>query len=245
MFVRSVLADRVTLPATRVGANIRDVVARELARKLEGRCSRHGFIAPRSIAVERVWDGVVQAQALDGSVVFRVAFRADVCNPVVGAVVQATVVNKNRFGFLAEAEGGVLEIVVAMPAADVERGDQVALEVLGCKFELNDTRIAVVGRVAGSAGAAAPAGTDDAGANDEDDENDEDAQGSEVTDDEEDDAEDGSTTVLEDDAPPSDAEASVDASDPSDADDNSESEVDDDQFDEDDDEPPDNSDVEE
>jgi hypothetical protein len=152
MFVRSVLVDRVCLPATRVGSNIQGVLESQLSRKLEGRCSRHGYIAIKSIAVEEVGQGVVQAQALDGSVVFTVTFRADVCSPIVGGLIEATVVNKNRFGFLAEAvtdkDGhSILEIVVAKPAQDVERGDPVTIEVLGCKYELNDTRIAVVGRL--------------------------------------------------------------------------------------------------
>lgn len=162
MFVKSVLVDRVTLPANRVGANVRDVLALELARKLEGRCSRHGYVALKSISVEHVAPGVVQAQALDGSVVFRVTFRADVCNPIVGALVQATVVNKNRFGFLAEAvidQNGhaILEIVVAKPPYEVERGDAVSVEVLGCKYGLNDTRIAVVGSLLTAKEAAAAA----------------------------------------------------------------------------------------
>jgi hypothetical protein len=100
---------------------------------------------------------------LNGDVEYIVKYSADVCNPAVGSSVKAKVVNQNMFGILAECsiKNGsitrpVLEIIIAKvsstndPEVNVESvnvGDIINVEIVGKKFELDDTKITIVGKI--------------------------------------------------------------------------------------------------
>jgi hypothetical protein len=77
-----------------------------LRDRLEGKCSKHGYILRESIVLQDVSMGMAQHEWLNGDFAFQVRFRAQVCDVTPGAVVKARVVNTNRFGLLAEAGGG-------------------------------------------------------------------------------------------------------------------------------------------
>jgi DNA-directed RNA polymerase subunit E'/Rpb7 len=134
-----------------------------LEKKFEGRCSYHGYIRPSSIKILKYSAGIVQDVTLNGDVEYIVKYSADVCNPAVGSSVKAKVVNQNMFGILAECsiKNGsitrpVLEIIIAKvsstndPEVNVESvnvGDIINVEIVGKKFELDDTKITIVGKI--------------------------------------------------------------------------------------------------
>jgi hypothetical protein len=108
--------------------------------------------------------GHIMSASLNGDVMFKVQYYADVCNPVVETTITARVVNTNKFGILAECsiktdtgdKHTVLEIIIAkntntliseVNLQDIKTGDIVQVEVLGRKFELNDKKISIVGRI--------------------------------------------------------------------------------------------------
>jgi len=135
----------------------------------EGRCSRHGYVVPDTVQFGTCSMGRIDGSSLNGDVVYKVEFSATLCNPPVGARLRAKVVNVNRFGILAQGGIGVLaatptmgimDIIIAKQGASgpvltesvvdldgVRIGDGITIEVLGKRFELNDARITVVGRV--------------------------------------------------------------------------------------------------
>jgi DNA-directed RNA polymerase subunit E'/Rpb7 len=166
LFVRSLLRDATLMKPQYLGSNYREVLQQQVRRKVEGICTRHGFIMPNSVSLHRVSPGRVEGVSLNGDVRFDVQYHALVCNPPVGAVLHARVVNTNRFGVLAHAgvlkpDGEFLPVVEAIAtkqaitgpdASEVDLdslsvGDEVHIEVLGKKFELNDDRISVIARV--------------------------------------------------------------------------------------------------
>jgi hypothetical protein len=99
--------------------------------------------------------GRVELVSLNGTVLYDVTFYADICNPLIGSVIKSKVMNVNKFGILAEAEG-VVEIIIAKNSVAIQSevdvnkiriGDNVLIEVVGKKFELNDKKISLIGRV--------------------------------------------------------------------------------------------------
>jgi DNA-directed RNA polymerase subunit E'/Rpb7 len=170
--VRSLLRDPVLVKPHMIGSNYREVVLHLLSKRLDGVCSRHGYIVPGSISVHKINNAKVQAFSLNGDVCYLVQFYASVCNPPIGAVLTARVVNMNKFGIMTHsgitAEDGTFKpviesIVTRQPAgstsamgSDVDLdtlkiGDTVFVEILGKKFELNDEKISVIGRIVSSA----------------------------------------------------------------------------------------------
>jgi DNA-directed RNA polymerase subunit E'/Rpb7 len=174
MFIQTLLRDHVKLHARELGRNYRDVLTVKLRSAVEGKCTRHGYVVPNSVAFVGCSCGKLDGASLNGDVVYEVEYMAKVCNPPEKSVVQARVVNVNRFGIL--AHGGtvsvedagtevtlhVLEIIVAKQgvslASDVDLnairiGDEVQVQILGKRFELNDTKITVIGKIISSSSA--------------------------------------------------------------------------------------------
>jgi DNA-directed RNA polymerase subunit E'/Rpb7 len=170
LFVRSVLQDVVLLRPEMIGSNFREMVQHKLRETFEGVCSRHGYILPGSITVHRILSARIEAVSLNGDVRYDVRYFANVCNPAVGAVVEARIVNMNKFGVLAHSgvqgpDGEFLPVVesIVMRLAlesnpnevDLDTlaiGDSVFVEIVGRKFELNDERISVIARAVKGAG---------------------------------------------------------------------------------------------
>jgi DNA-directed RNA polymerase subunit E'/Rpb7 len=192
-FVRSLVRDAIIVKPARLGSNVREVLLRKLRSRFEGICSRHGYILPGSIELVRVSTGRCEGANLNGDVRFEVQYQASVCNPGIGTVVAARVVNVNRIGVQAHAgvyrrddatvaSVPVLLIVITKHGTElksevdlegVQIGDQVNVEILGKKLELNQREIKVIGRLVrrapadarGAASSAAPQlGNEDAAA---------------------------------------------------------------------------------
>lgn len=155
IFMRMLLTDKVKLEPAFLSKKYKDEVLRRLKLRLEGVCSRHGFIKPNSIEIYKVCMGKVELISLNGNVMFDVSFYADICNPLIGSVIKSKVMNVNKFGILAEAEG-VVDIIIAKNSVGIQSeidlnkiriGDEILVEVVGKKFELNDKKISLIGRV--------------------------------------------------------------------------------------------------
>ena len=165
MFVRNLLSDKVKLRPADVGKNLPTILQKLVANKFEGKCSQFGYIRPDSVVIHKYSIGHVIATSLNGDIGFTVLFFADVCNPIVGSIIKAKVVNTNKFGILAEYSikikdksvlTPILEIIIAKNtntlASEVDPntvnvGDVLNIEIIGKKFELNDKKISAIGRI--------------------------------------------------------------------------------------------------
>ena len=157
IFYRVMLNDRIKIEPKYLSKSYRTYVTNRLKNSMEGVCTKHGLIKQGSIDVYKVAPGCIELIGLDGSVVFDVYYHAEVCNPLVGSIIKANVVNVNKFGILAES-AGILEIIVAKNSVNIAHdsvvnldtiqiGQTVTVEVVGKKFELGDKKISIVGRI--------------------------------------------------------------------------------------------------
>lgn len=168
IFITSLLTDTIRVAPNELTNKFRDLLLEIIKKRCEGVCSKHGYIRPDSIEIIKVSAGNVRMVSLNGDVIFTVQYRADVCNPAVGTLVRGTVANINKFGILAEAyistiddkgvtqNTPVISIIVTKQGVgivgnvDLEKikiGDEVNVEILGRKFELNDKKISAVGKI--------------------------------------------------------------------------------------------------
>lgn len=172
LFVRSVLSERVKLRPHELRRGYEKTILERLRSAQEGRCTRNGYIRRGSIVLHKVSEGRLDTNALNGSVHFVAIFECDAFTPVKGDTVTAAVRNFNRFGVMASAgirdysiptannDGPIIPVVsIIIPkqiASDnlqssidlnsVAVGDRLVTEIVGVKFELNDTRISILGR---------------------------------------------------------------------------------------------------
>jgi DNA-directed RNA polymerase subunit E'/Rpb7 len=151
----------VQLGPTELTGDFDDVVLAKLRKNLEGVCSRHGYIRADSIEIIKRSPGKLMKQHFNGYIQFSVLCRGDVCNPAKDTVVEAKVVNKNALGLLAESyiEGDripVLDIIIPKKTAgivseidvdDVSIGEKIYVMIIGKQYQLNDTKISIIGRI--------------------------------------------------------------------------------------------------
>jgi DNA-directed RNA polymerase subunit E'/Rpb7 len=177
LFLNMMLNEKVCLKPHQLHKNYQSVVLSKIKARYEGRCTRHGLVLQGSIALHKVSPGNIRQVSLNGDIVYNVQFNADICNPAVGQVVKAHIVNSNKFGILAEVrvpvqqqDGStvqmlVLEIIATKQAVGFQHdvpldtlsiGDDVSIEVLGKKFDLNEQKISIVGRVVSEKNAMGP-----------------------------------------------------------------------------------------
>ena len=179
IFVSAILTDKVRIKSNGLCKNKEPIIHDILVQKFEGKCSYHGYIKRESIRISKCSAGVIDDVSLKGYTDFTVAYHALVCNPVIGSVVRAKVVNQNKFGILAEvAINGtdpVLEIIITKmveqgePAlGNINVGDMINVEILKKKFELGDEKIKNVGRITSSPMAGGDARADGGDDDDED-----------------------------------------------------------------------------
>lgn len=168
IFITSLLTDTIRLAPNELTNKYRDLLLNIIKKRCEGVCSKHGYIRPDSIEIVKVSAGNVRMVSLNGDVIFTIQYKADVCNPAVGTLVRATVANINKFGILAETyipiinDSGtttntpVISIIVTKQGVGIvgnvnldkiKIGDEVNIEILGRKFELNDKKISAIGKI--------------------------------------------------------------------------------------------------
>jgi DNA-directed RNA polymerase subunit E'/Rpb7 len=155
IFVRVQLCEKVKLEPAFLSKDYKEEVLRRLKAKVEGICSKHGYIKPDSIDIYKICTGRVELIGLNGNSMFDVYFFADVCNPLLGSIIKCQVSNINKFGILAEA-GNIIEAIIAKNSVSIQSdidlekvriGDEVFIEVLGKKYELNDKKISLIARI--------------------------------------------------------------------------------------------------
>jgi DNA-directed RNA polymerase subunit E'/Rpb7 len=206
VYYRELLRDKVKLPPHKINKNVRQYLLEELSKSKEGFCTRHGYIKTGSIEIYRVSMGTVDIAGLNGHVVYDIEYYADVCNPLNGNILRANVVNVNKFGILAEVRDNddhvLLEIIIPKTSVNIiqdedidldiiKPGDTVNVEIIGKKYELNDTKIGIIGKIVKTT-AKKSTGVIGIGYNDEEDNGDEeDNEDNDDNDDNEDNGDEG------------------------------------------------------
>ena len=164
-FVLSLLNEKVKLSAKYLNKNYKQHLVKLLQDRNEGKCSKHGYIKKGSIEIKRVSVGALEIQSLRGFVNYDIQFSALVCNPTTGSILKCTVLNSNNFGVLCVCglNNGpnfvpIIDIIIPKNSLTIrsdsdinveslQKGAIVNVEIVGKKFEINDSKISAVGRI--------------------------------------------------------------------------------------------------
>ena len=138
------------------------IIKDKLQSKLEGICTRYGYIKPGSLEIIRRSSGKFIKQHFNGHIHFDILCKGEVCNPPKGLIIEAQVKNKNTLGLLAEGmmvidneKIPILDIIIPKKAAgilseinidEVEIGDTINVMIMGKRFQMNDNKISIIGR---------------------------------------------------------------------------------------------------
>ena len=138
--------------------SIENRVRDKLQARLEGRCSRHGYVVPGTIKVLSRSMGSLEKGRFTGSFIFHVQAEGTVLNPSDGTVIKGEVIRKNKMGMYVSYEDAIRVIIprdlhIGDEAFEgVEIGETVEVEIKKSRFQVNDPYILSVGTFRSSSG---------------------------------------------------------------------------------------------
>jgi DNA-directed RNA polymerase subunit E'/Rpb7 len=149
-------------------ASFDDLLKEKLQIKLEGKCSRHGYVISGTLNVLSRSMGVMERGRFTGSILYYIQAEADVLNPPEGEVIEGVVIRKNKMGMYVsynvkenESEAEALRVIVPRDLhigseefENVEIGERVNVQIKKSRFQINDPYILSVGMFVSSAGKA-------------------------------------------------------------------------------------------
>jgi DNA-directed RNA polymerase subunit E'/Rpb7 len=147
------------LPQELINSNISDIISDKLINKFEGKCNKYGYIKKNSIIIIKRSYGEFIKEHFNAVLKYNILFSCEVCNPPQGSSLLCKVIATNNMGLKAEFKNEddlIIEILIPRYTAglvsdiDIETiniGDNILIEICGKRFNLNDTKIEIIGRV--------------------------------------------------------------------------------------------------
>ena len=141
--------------------SIDNVLEAKLRTRLEGKCSRNGFVLSDSIKILSRSMGALERGRFSGHLLFHVQAEGKVLNPPDKTILDGEVIRKNKMGLYVNYRDAIRVIVprdATVGTADsdefesVEIGETVTVEIKKSRFQVNDEYILSVGLFMGRKG---------------------------------------------------------------------------------------------
>ena len=142
-----------------------EILVKKLKEKLEGRCSRHGFVVPDSIELLSRSLGYAEKGRFTSDFIYYMKAQGKVYNPPDGLEVEGSVIRKNKMGLYVIVNDAIRIMIprdlhIGSPEFDeIEMGDVIKIQLKKSRFQVNDTHILSIGQFISVVrrGASAPA----------------------------------------------------------------------------------------
>ena len=132
-------------------SSIDAVLENKLKQRLEGRCSKHGFVLPDTIKILSRSMGSLERGRFTGDLLFHVQAEGSVLNPPDGHILEGDIIRKNKMGIYVNYRDAIRVIVPRdvnignEEFESVEIGEIVRVEIKKSRFQVNDEYILSVG----------------------------------------------------------------------------------------------------
>lgn len=145
---------------SREAIKVRDVLQKKLRSKLEGRCSRDGWVKPGSLSILSHSMGYVESGRFTGDIVYHTKCEGRVINPSADTIVEGEVIRKNKMGIYVNVVDAIRIILPRDHPAhigneeydSVNVGEKVTVMIKKSRFQVNDEYILSVGIFEGRSG---------------------------------------------------------------------------------------------
>lgn len=130
---------------------VEDILIEKLRTKIEGRCSKHGYVVPGSLEVLSRSMGHVETGRFTGDVVYQVQSQGGVINPSDGTILQGEIIKKNKMGLYVEYKDAIRVLlprdlhIANEEFENLQIGAIIELEIKKSRFQVNDPYILCVG----------------------------------------------------------------------------------------------------
>jgi DNA-directed RNA polymerase subunit E'/Rpb7 len=123
----------------------------KLSKKMEGKCSQHGFVIPKSLKLLSRSLGYAEKGRFTGDFIYYIKAQGQVLNPPEGIVLEGEVVRKNKMGLYVILNDAIRVMIprdlhIGNDEFDsVEQSDMIEFEIKKSQFQINDSHILSVG----------------------------------------------------------------------------------------------------
>ena len=156
------LEEYIYLKPSDLNKKIEDVILDKLKQKVEGKCTNVGYVIHDSINIQTRSLGMINNASFDGITTYKIKFTADVCNPVIGQIIQCQVGNIDKSQVICYIneipDKSPLEIylfkyhhVGNSEYSELKKGDLINVKIGGSKWEYKDTQIISIAQYIGKA----------------------------------------------------------------------------------------------
>ena len=136
--------------------NINNSLLEKIKEKWEGKCSKLGYVQKGSVKIVERSIGRVDSSHFSGNVIFDLKIETKICNPTEGDIIRCKVIGINKMGIMCSKEP-LLICLSKLHHQDKDIIDDygkikvhqtIDVEVICSKFELYDTEINVIAKLA-------------------------------------------------------------------------------------------------
>jgi len=152
IYFNCLLTKRIVVESKYLDENIDNYIEKYIKRKTEGLCIDEGYVQPETVKILKRGVGVLYGSRFTGDITYEIAYSAEVCNPMVGNIIECKVKFINKLGVL--GNNGPITIIVGKQfhenSNDLDKikvGDIVKVEVIAKKFYLNDKEIKIIAKI--------------------------------------------------------------------------------------------------
>lgn len=131
--------------------SIDNILENKLKQRLEGKCSKHGFVIPDTVQILSRSMGALERGRFTGDILFHVQAEGTVINPPDGHILQGDIIRKNKMGLYVNYKDAIRVIIPRDvnigndEFESVEIGEVVRVEIKKSRFQVNDEYILSVG----------------------------------------------------------------------------------------------------
>jgi len=166
---------------------VENILLQKVRAKLEGRCSRHGFVVPNTMTIVSRSMGHVEVGRFTGDIVYQVQSQGIVLNPSDGTTLTGEVLKKNKMGIYVEYRDAIRVLLprdLHHSSEEFESliiGTNIEFEIKKSRFQVNDQYIQCVGVFKNIIASVPVAAASAAGQNDDDDDDDDDDAAADIS----------------------------------------------------------------
>lgn len=154
LYNSSILSRKIELTILDIGNNIEELLHNKLIELLEGKCNVEGYFKKQSIEIITHSSGEI---IRGNQILFDVVFKAKICLPVEGMILNGLVNSITKAGIKAHIKNLEDNPIVIFIMKDhfaqddyfnsIKVNDSIKVKVIGQRHEINDSKIYIIGEL--------------------------------------------------------------------------------------------------
>jgi len=164
IYKNNIIKTTVSLKPLELSKDIDGILQGKLKDLYEGKCIKEGYVRKNSISIKkRSIYGILENGPTDGTVNYDIIYSAEICNPNENDILEIQITKSTKVGLIGESldNDNILQVFlpieyhqddeilkkISQRVLDKEKNITAKIEVICKKFNYNDKKIVIIGRL--------------------------------------------------------------------------------------------------